>query len=369
MKGIVKIILVNLTLFLLLDRVAGTLYFKQTLRDRESRKKSGVRVMHPDYHHGLKPLAKGMETWGRDSFLLCTNSLGMRDREPRQVPWGSDRKRVVWIGDSFTEGLGVGFEASFMGLFAQNAPPDVEHLNMGVVSYSPELYARKLEDHLKKGLRVDTLVVCLDNSDIQDEILYHSIYDQTPTIHFYMDSNLAGTAGGSPDTARTVMYRLQSLYRNTHSLTWQLLEGTLHDGDPGNGALSPWDRRYHHERAHVATDTAVLRRWGRLGLSYMSTNMDRIRKMAREKGFAMKVVIYPWPNHVADGAFDNAYTRYWTDYCATHGIQMINLFECFRVLSDRIGGQRVVDSLYIKGDMHFTRAGNRFLYDEMLRRW
>jgi hypothetical protein len=370
MKGIVKIILVNLTLFLLLDRVAGTLYFKKTLRDRDSKKKSGVRVMHPDYHHGLKPLAKGMETWGRDSFLLCTNSLGMRDREPRQVSWASDRRRVVWIGDSFTEGLGVEYEASFMGLFALQAPADVEHLNMGVVSYSPELYARKLEDHLGKGLRIDTLVVCLDNSDIQDEILYHSIYYQSPTIHVYMDPVPEGPAAtGSSDTARTVLFRLKSLYRNTHSLAYLLLEGFLRDGEPGDGALSPWDKQYNYERAHVVTDTAVFRRWGHLGLSYMEKNMDRIREMARDKGFQVRIVIYPWPNHVTAGAFDNAYTRFWEDYCARHGIRLVNVFESFRDLSDRIGARRAVDSLYIRGDMHFTRAGNRFLYEAMRKAW
>lgn len=363
-KGYGKLILFNLLLFLLLDRAAGTLYFKKVNAESQKRK-SGVRIPHPDYHHGLKPSFRGVESWGNYSFLLCTNSLGLRDREPRQVPWTTYKTRVVWIGDSFTEGLAMDYGDSFVGLFAQNADTGVEHLNMGVVSYSPELYARKLEHYLNRGLKVDTLVVCPDISDIQDEINYHNFFYNTPSIHYYMDADTGRQdAPASRSRLDSLAYRIGNLYRNTHSLARQLLERLPRKpASDGKEGMSEWDRRYEYERAHVVTDSAIFRRWGGLGLSYMGRNMDRILKMAREKGITVEMVIYPWPEQIQSGAFVNAYTRYWDDYCSRNRIRLVNLFPAFQALSARIGPDKTVDSLYIRNDMHWTKAGNRFIYE------
>lgn len=260
-KGYGKLILFNLLLFLLLDRVAGTLYFKKA---NAQKRKSGVRIPHPDYHHGLKPSFRGIESWGQYEFLLCTNSLGMRDREPRQVPWTTSKTRVVWIGDSFTEGLAMDYDDCFVGLFAGHADPGVEHLNMGVVSYSPEIHARKLEHYLNKGLKIDTLVVCPDISDMQDEIKYQNIFYNTPAIDYYMDADTGRqVAPTSRSRLDSLAYRIGNLNRNTHSLALQLLEKIPREqASDSRQGMSEWDRRYAYERAHVVTDTAIFRRWG-----------------------------------------------------------------------------------------------------------
>jgi hypothetical protein len=365
-KGYGKLILFNLLLFLLLDRVAGTLYFKKVNAENQKRK-SGVRIPHPDYHHGLKPSLRVVESWGDYSFQLCTNSLGLRDREPRQVPWTTSKTRVVWMGDSFTEGLAMEYDDCFVGLFAKHADTGVEHLNMGVVSYSPEIYARKLKHYLDKGLKVDKLVVCPDISDMQDEIKYHNIFYNSPSIHFYMDADKGGMeTPASRSRLDSLAYRFGNLYRNTHSLTLQLLDRLPRkQASDGKEGMSDWDRQYEYERAHVVTDSAIFRRWGGLGLSYMGENMDKILKMSGEKSFNVEMVIYPWPEQILSGAFINAYTRFWEDYCARKGIRLINLFPGFQALSERIGPGRTVDSLYIRNDMHWTKAGNRFVYEEI----
>lgn len=41
-----------------------------------------------------------------------------------------DRHRILFIGDSFTEGAGLPFEQTFVGMFSQGVP-DVDVLNAG----------------------------------------------------------------------------------------------------------------------------------------------------------------------------------------------------------------------------------------------
>jgi hypothetical protein len=133
------------------------------------------RIADPVYDHGFRPLASvDEERWGPWASSYRINSLGFRDRVVRDVPLRSDRHRVVFIGDSFTEGMGFPYEETFVGLVdAALAPQGIETLNAGVASYCPTIYDRKIRHFLDTvGLRFDELVVFVDSGDIQDEVTY-----------------------------------------------------------------------------------------------------------------------------------------------------------------------------------------------------
>src|SRR5262245_24471642 len=135
--------------------------------------KTAFRIRHPVYDHTLMPKYEGVDVWGTRRALFLTNSLGFRDASTRDVPLVTDRKRIVFIGDSFTEGLGVDYQETFVGRFA-SAFPDFEVLNAGVNSYSPSVFYEKLKYFLDLGLRFDEPIVYIDVSDIQDEAVNYS---------------------------------------------------------------------------------------------------------------------------------------------------------------------------------------------------
>jgi hypothetical protein len=99
---------------------------------------------------------------------IFTNSLGFKDARVREVPLRSDRKRVLFMGDSFTEALGVAYEESFVGRFAA-AFPQLEVLNGGVSGYAPSVYYAKTKYLIEMGLQTDEVIVYIDISDIQEE--------------------------------------------------------------------------------------------------------------------------------------------------------------------------------------------------------
>src|SRR5262245_4640640 len=72
--------------------------------------KTAFRIRDPVYDHTLKPKYDGFDIWGTRHARVLTNSLGFRDASTRDVPLVPDRKRVVFIGDSFTEGVGVDYQ-------------------------------------------------------------------------------------------------------------------------------------------------------------------------------------------------------------------------------------------------------------------
>ena len=142
--------------------------------------KNELRVRDPHHTDGLKPNFNGFDAWGSNIVPIFTNSLGFRDVAVRSVPMTADRKRVIFIGDSFTENPGVPYEQSFVGLFAQ-AFPALDVLNAGVSSYAPSVYYEKLKYLLDAGLKFDEAVVYIDISDIQDEGVFYS-YDQNGVL-------------------------------------------------------------------------------------------------------------------------------------------------------------------------------------------
>ncbi|MDP6947253.1 MAG: hypothetical protein QF464_24105, partial [Myxococcota bacterium] len=104
-----------------------------------------IKVPSPHYHHDLLPNVDMARTWGELSHPMATNALGFEDRTVREVPMKTDKVRILFIGDSFTEGLGYSFDETFVGRFAAGLDPArYEVLNASASSYSPKLYYHKV---------------------------------------------------------------------------------------------------------------------------------------------------------------------------------------------------------------------------------
>ena len=133
-----------------------------------------IRVADENFHHGLKPNSQATDSYGPLSAPYFSNSLGLRDEKIRDVPLRTDYPRILFIGDSFTEGGPIPWEKTFVGIVAAGLKSkNVEVLNAGVASYSPTLIKIKLRHLLRdQGLKVDRVVVCIDISDIKDELYY-----------------------------------------------------------------------------------------------------------------------------------------------------------------------------------------------------
>lgn len=137
---------------------------------------------------------------------INTNSLAFRDSEVRYVLKVAQSRRILLIGDSFTEGVGTEFENTFAGLLqraGQSRAEKVEFLNAAVSSYSPTLYYRKIKFLLDSGVTFDEVVVFSDISDV---------YDEGQIISASMTTRI------TPSTASIS----QSLRRQPHCAVWHL---------------------------------------------------------------------------------------------------------------------------------------------------
>lgn len=125
-------------------------------------------------NHGFIPNSYGNPQTNEFNTEYKINSLGLRDYEFNLT---KDKYRILMLGDSFTEGVGVNIDntiAKKLEKFLTEKGYDVEVINSGVSSYSPILEYLYFKNEGYK-LKPDLVVLDFDISDIQDDYNYEKI--------------------------------------------------------------------------------------------------------------------------------------------------------------------------------------------------
>lgn len=334
-----------------------------------------IRVAAPPYHHDLGRRLDVVTNWGPLRHPLRTNSLGFKDAVPREVPLADPRYRLLLIGDSFTEGVGLPYESTFAGRIAEAlAPRGVEVLNAGVVSYSPTIYYRKVKYLLEEvGLAFDHVVVFLDISDIQDEALFYDL-DADERVTFDLESAppwahdlFRFLDSGSLDHGETAWGRRWKEWLRQNSVTIRLvshLRENQRRAHPDRDHLLP---RTGLERALWTTDEGVFEAYGRRGLRRASERMGRLQELLATHDVALTIVVYPWPDQILRDSPASRQVRFWREWAASRGVAFVDLFEPF--FSQASEPESVMSRYYVPADVHFNVRGHELVATSFLERF
>lgn len=135
------------------------------------------RTPHEVWNHGFIPNTTGRMITLEYDINLSINSFGMRSPEPKTP---KSAFRILMLGDSFTEGVGVNWEDSFGGSLQKILDKKgykTEVLSAGVLSHSPVLEWLFLQ-HNGGVLMPDLVLLNLDLSDFFDDYRYEKIADR-----------------------------------------------------------------------------------------------------------------------------------------------------------------------------------------------
>ena len=93
-----SIVVFNLFLFFIMDFIGTKIYFSKNKKKLHAGIVLGKE--DPVYHHGFIENGKF-----EAEYNVYTNSLGFKDSEVRYVDRENKGRRILFIGDSFTEGV------------------------------------------------------------------------------------------------------------------------------------------------------------------------------------------------------------------------------------------------------------------------
>jgi lysophospholipase L1-like esterase len=358
-------------------------------------------LIDPYEEHIYRPFLAYDQTSGERTVRFYTNSLGWKDDRPgRVVAKQSGKPRIVFLGDSFAEGLGVAQKDSVPGVVQQALGPGFEVLNGGRSSYSPLIEYQRLKRFLEAGYQADAVVLMLDVSDVQDELYYSgrylygedgeplrlqgrkynplllTVYNESALVRSLarLPEQLQALRGGGP-VAPGAQVAVSSprdlpagLFREPGPIT---VERYLDLPGPAVSVLRPnW-------MAHPPS----LRGWADRGLRSALGNILRAKRLADARRIEFLVVIYPWPQMLynlpdpeyyevlartfpkwfeereyiygrAPAPVFSEYQRRVHRFCRSHGIPLLDLVPEFQEVD-------LWHRLFIPDDVHFNEEGSR----------
>ena len=304
------------------------------------------RIADNFYHHGLKAGVSEKTSWKSDGvsfYHVATNSLGFVDETNREVPLKKSGKRVLFLGDSFMEGVGYPWNQTVAGIISERFKKQgVELLNASVISYSPKIYYLKLKHFLEMGLEIDELYVFVDISDIIDEVVYDYF---VPKEFSYLERNWQSLdnffiKGSYVYRAGKVNYFLAQINPyHENAQIWGGLNGFY--------ALKPmW-----------TYDDAAYKLYGEKGVASAKKHIDKIRELCQQKGIKLHIGVWPWEGQAVNRNGRKQY-EIWKEYTDKYHIDFISLFDTFEAMSPE-----ELSSIFIKYDIHWNDKGNKIVAD------
>lgn len=324
-----------------------------------------LRQADENFHHGIKPNSEGVDTYGPYSAKYFSNSLGLRDEKIREVDLRTDRPRILFIGDSFTEGGPISWEKTFVGRISDAMKVlGIEVLNAGVASYCPTTERVKLRQLLgEQGLQVSRVVLCLDISDLKDEFYY----EEGP------DGKVRQTAYGPfADQA-------EKLRRIDEACSW--LESNIENNFVILGAIVRNARLQWRKHASPTgvTEYDAIPDWAynwpdyqgphqnlvEKGLHKIKKEMTRLSNELKARNIPLTLVVYPWPQQVRAGMRPSRAETEWAAWAVENGAQFVSLFPVF---VNETPAEEVLSRYYWKNDAHWNEEGHRLVAEALLEK-
>ena len=365
------------------------------LRIKENRERVGLGIPHQNYHHDFIKYGYSAESGRLGDYELYTNSLGFKDKSNRKIARETDKRRILFIGDSFTEGILLNYQDTFVGIIdSVIAPQNIEVLNAGRVSYSPIIYWRKIKYLIEDvKLKFDELVVFIDISDIDDEASYYDLSEENNVIDQIIEPIVEPRDYGlSWLISNQNIENIRLFLRNNfiilssginwiHDIIFQdslevqyvsnkLLNNTEEEVDSLTSVKvdNTWDQVLTDRRANWTIDDKYYQEYGVRGKPRMIKYMDMIEQLTNENDIDLTLVVYPWPSQIWYEDLHSIHVQIWQDWCKQNEIEFINLFSSFvKVNRSEEEKLQIISKYYVPYDLHFNRKGNKLIANEFLK--
>jgi hypothetical protein len=354
-RKVFVILAASIALLLFLDSLFGYAILKQLPISSRNNTERGIRVSHPVYHHTLSANYDGLAR-NQSEYRFCSNPDGLKSKCGAV---SNDKKfDIGFMGDSFTEGLGLHYEKTFVGLIAEKLPQK-RIANLGVVSYAPTIYYLKLKDFLEKGYTFRELVIYIDISDIQDEANYAIVNGKVVEM--------------IEDTSKQKMFPVAHFgfkrLRNTLRNEFGILQKKQDIHEDFLDLNDPLYRRNYNRTAWTYNDS--IDGYGKLAvkgaIAKSITMMEKIYDLCKTNNIKLSIGVYPWPGQILYDVKESSQVRIWRDFCVGKCKYFYNSFPTFFDLTKSSSKKAVIERNYFYGDMHFNEYGNQLIAADFLK--
>lgn len=345
------------------DLILTKLVFKDyhffKINEKRAPKKQFYRVKNKHYHHGFLPNIDVIEeNIGYNPYRFITNSLGFKDSEVRKINLKKKNYRIVFIGDSFTEGVLLNYRDTFVGIIDKELKNEnIEVLNAGVGSYHPSIYFDKISYLINNiNLEFDELVVFIDISDAYDEFEKDIIENKTTYIK-----------------KLTYFEKIVRFIKSNLVLTYTLLN-YVHDIIQNEYLNNPDNFIIHMSEKNIRTpgwtfDKEIYDEYGEKSLKEMKIKMQQLVDLCNKNNIKIILAVYPWFQEIYHNNLDSIHVNFWENFSKDNDIDFINFYPFLFDENKQNNLKRnieIIKKYYIPYDVHFNKIGNKLIADNFL---
>ncbi len=341
MKKILSVIGISLALALLTDLLFGSYLLKFTP------KKIDQITRHNIYDHDLKKSFRGNLEWSTgETYLFCSNKNSFRTFCDK-MDFESKEFDIAFIGDSFTEGVGVDYEDTFVGRI-ENRYNELKIANLGVVSYSPSIYFTKLRYLLENGYKFKRVIIYFDISDIYDDNRKYRFIDNK--ISRKKSTTLSDIQRTLKSSFPFLAYSLKTLKNDIFKKSDIINKCNYMD--------------YCHEKSSWTFNGKF---FGDEEINRSLKFMEMTYELLQKNNIKMSVGIYPWPAQILYDNSKSKIVKLMNNFCINKCEFFFNNFTDFFNETTFIDKEKIISKYYIEGDVHFNSLGNEKIFQNFVR--
>ena len=308
-------------------------------------------IKHPAFDYTLRA---GVDETHASRLCTDTNGFKVHCDDINRSPLAFD---VVFIGDSFTEGIKLNYEDTFVGMY-DSAHPSLKVANLGVRSYSPTRYLKKISHYIEKGLETEHVVVFIDISDMHNEARLHN-YESLLFLKtiLFIHKNLTLT---EYLTAKLLTVPVPCMPMTK----FRYFECFYYKDKDEDGVV------YYGEHWTYRPSTKAFEPLGLSGtIEKLLGKMEELWRLLDKHGIKLSVGVYPWPHQLRYDNVDSLQVKIWKEFCEQRCFAFINAFPAFFRLKAELGIENTLkrNRLSDGRGVHFNKNGNKVVFEVLNR--
>ena len=356
-----KIITAVILIFILFDFFAGNYFYNKFVRDGFVDTDINFGIKDEVYDHKFKKSYRAIVGWGKNRFDFCTDANGFRSSCSKQF----DKTKtfdIAFIGDSFTEPVGISYEKSFVGIISSNLSGK-KIANLSAASYSPSIYYSKINYLLSQGYKFKEIIVFIDLSDIVDD-----------TVCYKLENNIVvrrithlNCYEEKVNSTKKIEKFIESNFKFTHESYKFIILGFKKIGLAKykvplyvtDHPRSDWTHNYKKENYNNFTYEE--------STNILLTHMGKLANLLKENKIKLSIATYPWPGTLKYDVENNKHLRMWKNFCVTNCKIFFNFMKPFYDILSKDKFSNVYREIYIENDTHFNEKGHKIIAENFLK--
>jgi len=355
-----KIIYTTVIIFLLMDIIFSNTIIKDIIKKDCLRYIKYTSDEKNYYSYDLEKNCRAYETKKTmKTYKVFTDNNGFRVSGKNKVNKKDKDNSVIFLGDSFTYGIGLNYEDSIAGIL-EKKNINYNIFNLGVPGYSPSILKYKLQKVLKAGFKPKKIFYLMDLTDVHDDANRWTKIHETKhpvildkTIHKEIEKVF--TFKKNFKMTRLLIYNLNKSFRNIRK---EINKKSFEESDKTIGKTQ-WG-----SFTHISKDKLDKDFWSpndfNSGISNIKTNVKLISNMASEIKSEFYIVIYPWAETLEYGEKYFNWQNFSKELCSfSTCTKLISAFSEFSKIKQNFIYWK--KEIYFLQDIHLNANGNRIL--------